>query len=376
MNFDFAPEQRELQQQLRRVLNETCTREVIRRTVDDHEPMARDLWRQLGTLGYLGVAVPERYGGAGLGYLELCLVAEEIGRSIAPLPMSSSIYQVAEVLLAAGSEVQKRAHLPGLAAGEVIGCAALQPGKGARGRPEGALRFDGSTLNGCARSVLDGAVADIAVLAVADHDREGQHCLVLVDLRQPGIERTTVESIDLTRRRADIVFTNARAEAISGVQTGARIAQAAVDRACVMLAFEQIGGAAQCLEMARDYALERNAFGRPIGSYQAIKHKLVDVYARNRLATAHAYFAAWALSTGSDQLQLSAGCARVMAGEAFCFAAQENIQVHGGIGFTWEHDCHLFYRRARAMVLDHGSLHEWRERIASALISQSVTAEV
>jgi alkylation response protein AidB-like acyl-CoA dehydrogenase len=140
-----------------------------------------------------------------------------------------------------------------------------------------------------------------------------------------------------------------------------------IERAAILTAFEQIGGAQRCLEMARDYALTRYAFGRVIGSYQAIKHKLVDIYAKNRMAIAHAYYGAWALSTGSADLAIAAAAARVTASDAFNFAAQENIQAHGGIGFTWEHPCHLFYRRARLLSLELGSPHEWREVIAANL---------
>ena len=366
MNFDFSDNQREIQAQVRRVLEATCTDATLRAAADGRSLMGKEAWDELAAIGALGAAIPEAYGGSGLGRLELCLVAEEVGRANAPAPVSSSIYLAAEALLAAGSPAQKSAWLPRLAAGEAIGTlahAGQAPGIGSRA-PELTMRR--GVVAGVATAVPDGQTATMAVLAVRDDDAGGATSLALVDLQASGVSRTATSSIDPTRPRATITFADAPAELVGVPGRGEATLAKVLQRAAILLAFEQIGGAQRCLDMARDYALQRYAFGRVIGSYQAIKHKLADVYARNRMALAHAYYGGWALATDAET-PLAAAAARVSASEAFNFAAQENIQTHGGIGFTWEHPCHLLYRRARALSLELGAPHEWREIIADQL---------
>jgi alkylation response protein AidB-like acyl-CoA dehydrogenase len=201
------------------------------------------------------------------------------------------------------------------------------------------------------------------VLAAAD---EGPG-LYLVDLAGTGVERRGVSTIDPTRGAAEIIFDRAPAEPLGEPGKGPAGLSRIQDRAAILLAFEQLGGADRCLEMARDYALERYAFGRPIGSYQAIKHKLADVFVRNEVARANAYYGAWALSTDAPELPLAAAAARVAGSAAYWLAAKENIQTHGGIGFTWEADCHFFYRRARHLGLVIGAPRDWKRRVADRL---------
>ena len=193
--------------------------------------------------------------------------------------------------------------------------------------------------------VTDGDVADLAVVLAKEG---GQLGLFLVDLAGAGVARETLKTLDPTRGVAKLTFTGAAAERLGAAGEGMALAEQVMDRAAVLLAFEQVGGADRGLEMAKDYALERYAFGRPIGSYQAIKHKLADIYVKNELARSNAYYGAWALNTGAAELPIAASAARVAACEAFWFAAKENIQTHGGMGFTWEVDCHLYYRALAA----------------------------
>ena len=195
----------------------------------------------------------------------------------------------------------------------------------------------------------------------------GQPGLFLVDLAGAGVTRETLKTLDPTRGAARLTFAGAPAERLGEAGEGLALVEQVLDRAAVLLAFEQVGGADRCLEMAKDYALERYAFGRPIGSYQAIKHKLADIYVKNELARSNAYYGAWALNTGAAELPMAAAAARIAACEAFWFAAKENIQTHGGIGFTWEMDCHLFYRRARQLGLVAGGAKGWKERLVSQL---------
>jgi alkylation response protein AidB-like acyl-CoA dehydrogenase len=199
--------------------------------------------------------------------------------------------------------------------------------------------------------------------------------LYLVDLTGRGVERRGVSTIDPTRGSGEIAFAGAHAQPLGEPGKGLELLGRIQDRAAVLLAFEQLGGADRCLEMARDYALERYAFGRPIGSYQAIKHKLADVFIKNEVARANAYYGAWALSTGAPELPLAAAAARVAGSAAYWLAAKENIQTHGGIGFTWEADCHFFYRRARHLGLVVGAPRDWKRRLADRLEARVAAEE-
>ncbi len=197
--------------------------------------------------------------------------------------------------------------------------------------------------------------------------KNGRPGLFLVDLTGPGVARETVATIDPSRDHAKLVFTDALAERLGEDGDGWELTRRLLDRAAVLIAFEQIGGAQACLDMARDYALERYAFGRPIGSFQAIKHKLADVYIATELARSNAYYGAWALATEAAELPLAAAAARVAATEAFHLASKENIQTHGGMGFTWETDCHLYYRRSKHLALTLGSAPWWQDRVIAEL---------
>jgi alkylation response protein AidB-like acyl-CoA dehydrogenase len=190
-----------------------------------------------------------------------------------------------------------------------------------------------------------------------------------VDLGAGGGERETLENLDPTRSQAQLVFRDAAAEPLGLPGEGWNHTRALLDRAAILFAFEQSGGAEAALDMARAYAMERYAFGRPIASFQAIKHKLADMYIAATLARSNCYYGAWALSTDAPELPLAAATARVSATRAFNECASENIQTHGGMGFTWEFDCHLYYRRAKALAVNLGSLGRWEDRLVAALES-------
>jgi len=364
MNFDFSDEQKQLQDQARRFLADKCPPSVVRAVLEGGQTYDRDLWVELGELGFLGAAIPEEYGGVGLGHLELCVIAEELGRAIAPVPVSSSIYLAAEFLLAAGSEDQKRAWLPKLASGETIGTFAY--GEGLGRVTEGSIKaaVAGGKLSGTKSPVPDGDIADLAVVAARE---SGKVSLYLVDLTGPGVTRETVESIDPTRGQSVLTFKDAPAELLGPAGEGWRLASEVMDRAAILLAFEQVGGSDRALEMGRDYALDRMAFGRPIGSFQAVKHMLADMYVSATLARSNAYYGAWALSTGSAELPVAAATARVSATQAFQHCSKNNIQVHGGMGFTWAFDCHLYYRRSNNLALTLGSQSTWEDLLIDRL---------
>jgi alkylation response protein AidB-like acyl-CoA dehydrogenase len=365
LNFDFSDDQKSLKDEARKFLTDKAGAKVTRRVLnDDAVSYDETLWRSVAEMGWLGAAIPEEHGGLGLGRLELCVLAEEIGRAVAPIPFSSTVYFFAEALMLAGSEAQKAAQLPKVASGETIGCFALSEGPGAPTAASIQAKFDGSTLNGVKIPVTDGDVANWAVVVA----KEGSGVsLVLIDLNQPGVTRTTLKTMDPTRGHAKLEFKNAKAERLGAVGQGWELSEAVLDRAAVLIAFEQVGGSQACLEMSIDYAKNRYAFSRQIGSFQAIKHKLADMYVAIEVARSNAYYGAWALSTEAAELPFAAAASRAAASDAYYLCAKENIQTHGGMGFTWEVDCHLFYRRAKLLALQAGSPAAWKEKLVKRL---------
>ncbi|WP_225206900.1 acyl-CoA dehydrogenase family protein [Novosphingobium huizhouense] len=372
MNLDFSDEQKALKDQVRRFLEDRGGVAQMRAVLTSDASYDKDLYKGLAELGVLGAAIPEEFGGVGLSHLDLCVVAEELGRVIAPVPVASSIYLAAEFLLQAGSQAQKEAWLPKLAAGEAIGAFALNEGEGRMGPEKIKASVSGGKLTGTKSPVADGDCADVAIVAAKSDS--GAVSLYVVDLNGPGVERRTLGSIDPSRGQAVLTFSGAPAELLGGEGDGWHIATQVMDRAAILMAYEQLGGADRALEMARDYALERMAFGRPIGSFQAIKHMLADMYVSATLARSNCYYGAWALASGASELPVAAATARVSASQAFQHCAKNNIQVHGGMGFTFEYDCHLFYRRANALALALGSVSTWEDMLVDRMTTGNVAA--
>jgi alkylation response protein AidB-like acyl-CoA dehydrogenase len=362
MDFDFSDDLKQLRDQARRFLSERCGPAVVRQSLDEAEPFSRPLWSALAELGWIGAAIPEEYGGAGLGYEGLCVLAEEMGRAVAPVPFASTAYLAAEAVLLAGSEAQKREWLPRFADGSTIGCFALSEGTGNPSPAAIRARVAGGKLTGTKWPVADGGIADVVI--VAARDEAGGIGLYVVEL--DGVARRELRTLDPSRDHARLDFDAAPAEKLPAAD-GWDAVQRVLDRAAILFAFEQVGGADAALFMARDYALERYAFGRPIGSFQAIKHKLADMYVALELARSNAYYGAWALATDASELPMAAATARVSATEAFHLASKENIQTHGGIGFTWAVDCHLFYRRSKQLALNLGGAPYWKNRLVDLL---------
>ncbi|MBL8548354.1 MAG: acyl-CoA/acyl-ACP dehydrogenase [Hyphomonadaceae bacterium] len=370
MNFDFSDEQKQLKDEARRFLADKASKSALRKILDGQSGLDgkagasydKTLWKGVAEMGWLGAAIPEAHGGLGLGRLELCVLAEEIGRSLAAVPFSSTVYFFAEALLLAGSDAQKAAWLPKIAQGDAIGCFAISEGPGAVSASAIRCSYENGALNGVKTPVTDGDVADAAIVLA----KEGSGLsLFLAPLE--GVARESLKTLEPTRGHAALTFKNTKAERIGEAGRGWELAEAVLDRAATLLAFEQVGGAQACLEMAVDYAKNRYAFSRPIGSFQGIKHKLADMYVNIEVARSNAYYAAWALSTEAPELKLAAAAARVAACEAYHFAAKENVQTHGGIGFTWEVDCHLFYRRAKLLAVQAGAPAVWKEKLVRQL---------
>ncbi len=362
MNFDFSDDLKQLRDQARRFLSEQCPPALVRRSLDGEDAYAAPLWKEIANMGWIGAAIPEQYGGAGLGYEGLCVLAEEIGRVVAPVPFASCAYLAAEAILLAGSEEQKRQYLPQLADGTLIGCFALAEGQGNPSPDAVRVRAAGGKLSGTKWPVADGGIADIAIVVA----REDANEIALFLVETKSITRTTLRTVDPTRDQARFDFTDTPATKLPAA-TGWATVQRLLDRAAILFAFEQVGGADASLQMARDYAMERFAFGRPIGSFQAIKHKLTDVYVALELARSNAYYGAWALTADAAELPLAAATARVSATDAFHIASKENIQTHGGVGFTWAFDCHLYYRRSKQLGLRLGGAPFWKNRLVDLI---------
>ena len=362
MNFDFSDDLKQLRDQARRFLSEQAPMSLVRETLDGKTTHAAALWKDIAEMGWIGAAIPEEFGGAGLGYEGLCVLAEEMGRSLAPVPFASSAYLAAEAILLAGSTPQKRRYLPRIADGSTIGCFALAEGQGNPSPAAIGARVAGGGLTGVKWPVADGGIADLAIVAARDEANE----IALYVVGTAALDRTALTTLDPTRDQARFDCHDVPAEKLTGA-TGWAVVQLLLDRAAILFAFEQIGGAEAALYMGRDHALERFAFGRPIGSFQAIKHKLTDVYVALELARSNAYYGAWALSADAAELPLAAATARVSATDAFHQASKENIQTHGGVGFTWDFDCHLFYRRSKHLALCLGGAPFWKNRLVDLI---------
>ena len=358
-----------MREQARRFLAENAEGKA-RSIIEGDALFDRDLWRGMAELGWMGAVIPEEYGGIGLSHEDLCVIAEEIGRSIAPTPFSSSVYLATETLLLAGSDEQKEDFLPRIASGDIIGCFAHNEGI-QKPAPESieTIYTDGK-LTGEKNPVADGDVADFAVVLAKTPDGEPVLTLALLD----DVANETLETVDPSRSHVRLRFDGTPAALIGDIGNGWTLSERLLDRAAILFAFEQLGGAHRCLDMAVAYAKERYAFGRPIGSFQAIKHKLADVFIATELARSHAYYGAWALTTDAPDLPVAAAAARVAASRAYYLAASENIQTHGGMGFTWELDCHLYYRRAKLLNLALGGERRWKHKLVSRLENRNVAA--
>ena len=375
MNFDFSDEQKQLRHEVRRyLLNESPLR-AARDVLERGGTHAESVWRGLVELGATSLMLPDDCGGSGLGALELCVVAEEVGRQLGAVPLASTLYLAAQALLLGASAQQRRRWLTPVAGGAIGAFAA--PLDGAL---EGATlpRWAQGRLSGEVDVVADGAAAQWAVVLALDEQRRS--IWVVTDLSS-GLARRPLATLDPSKPFAAWTFTATPAEALDSVVDAERLLARVLDRAAVLLAFEQLGSADAALEMAVAYARERRAFGRTIGSYQAIKHKLVDLYTANQQARVHCYYGAWALAAdaatvaGAPALAAAAAAARATASEAATQAAHECLHVHGGMGYTWELDCHLFMRRARQQGVLLGHEHAWRERLVDELEQRLGVAE-
>jgi alkylation response protein AidB-like acyl-CoA dehydrogenase len=371
MNFAFSDEQEELRRLTRRWLEEKCPSSVVRRLMESEDGYDTSLWKENAAMGWQAMAIPEQYGGAGFGFLEQVVLLEEMGRSLYPTPYLSTAVMAANVLLNVGTDEQKQKYLPALAAGDLTATVAFTEPNGSweESGVEATVTATatGHTLNGTKSFVVDGHTADLLIVAART---PAGVSLFLVDATNSGLTSRRLETMDMTRKLAEVVLDSVEVgpEAQLGdAGSGWRAIERMLAKAVVALAAEQVGGAQRCLDMSVEYAKVRHQFGRPIGSFQAIKHKCADMLVQVESARSAAYYAAWAAAEDNDELPQVAPLAKSYCSEAFFFCAAENIQIHGGIGFTWEHDAHLYFKRAKSSELLFGDPAHHRAVLANRL---------
>jgi alkylation response protein AidB-like acyl-CoA dehydrogenase len=369
VNFAFSEEQEELRKAVRRFLEDKSPESEVRRLMETEAGYDLAVWRQMAEqLGLHGLAIPESYGGSGFTYVELVVVFEEMGRALLCAPYFSSVALAANLLLSLDDEAARAAYLPGIADGTTIATVALTEASGDWGESGITLTATDAggdwSLTGDKSFVIDGHSADLVL--VAARTATGISAFA-VEKGADGFTSTPLSTMDQTRKQARLAFVHTPARLV-GVEGQAWPALSKMlDLAVVALAAEQVGGAQRILEMAVGYAKERVQFGRPIGSFQAIKHKCADMLLEVESAKSAAYYAGWAAADDNDELPVVASLAKSYCSEAYFHAAAENIQIHGGIGFTWEHPAHLYFKRAKSSELLFGDPTYHRELLAQRI---------
>jgi len=374
VDFGFNEEQEMLRQSARSLLEKECPSAAVRKMMEDERGFDPALWKKMAELGWLGLVIPEEYGGGGLSYVDLVLIMEEMGRVVLPSPFIWTV-MFAEAIKRAGNDKQKASLLPKIASGELIATVAyLEPsgvwspdGIAMTARREGA----GYVLGGTKLFVNDGHIAD-CLLVAARTGEAGNHGITLfaLETKHSGIEVKRLTTMDQTRKLTEVEFTAVKVGApdvVGEEGNGWSTLSEVIDRGKVMLAGEMMGGAQKVLEMTVDYAKVRVQFGRPIGSFQAVQHKCANMMIDVEGTKSAAYYASWAVSNDVAEAPLAAALAKAAASDAFRRVSAEGIQLHGGIGFTWDHDMHLYFKRAKSSEFTFGDANWNRELVAQGI---------
>ncbi len=369
MNFAFSEEQEELRKVVRDFLNAKSDEPTVRELMDTESGYDEAVWTQMAEqMGLQGLVIPEEYGGSGYSFVELIVVLEEMGRRLLCAPYFSTVVLAGQTLIHSGDDEAKSAYLPGIASGETVATVAFTEPNGrwdesavtATATPDG----DGWKIDGEKLYVLDGHTADLIITAART---DAGVSLFAVAGDAPGLTRTALSTMDQTRKQARLEYSSVPATLIGADGSGWDTLSTVLDLAAVALAAEQVGGSQEVLEAAVQYAKDRVQFGRPIGSFQAIKHKCADMLLEVESAKSAAYYAGWCASELNDELPSVASLAKAYCSEAYFHAAAENIQIHGGIGFTWEHPAHLYFKRAKSSELLFGDPTYHRELLAQRI---------
>jgi alkylation response protein AidB-like acyl-CoA dehydrogenase len=370
MQFSFTEEQEEFRGILRRFLEDKSPTTEVRRLMETDEGYDPDVWRQIcQDLGLTAVHIPEAYGGQGFGFVELGIVVEEMGRALLCAPYFASTVLAATAILNAGSEEQKQTLLPDIAAGSTIATLAFTEDNG-RGGTDGvaltATSADGGyKLDGHKSFVLDGYTAGLIVVLARKPGTSGDDGLSLFAVRgdADGLDRTLLQTLDPTRKQARLTFDGVAAQLIGEEGAAAAPMAKTLDQATACLANEMVGGAERLRESALEYSQLRVQFGRAIGSFQALKHRSADMLLEVEMAKSAAYYAAAAVDDDAENLQPAVSLAKAAAADAYMQAAITTVQMHGGIGFTWDNDTHLWFKRAKSSEVFLGTANEHRERL-------------
>lgn len=364
MDFSFTEDQEALREQLHRTLSVEIGTVEARRVLDGHSDYSGTTWTALKDLGVLGIEFDEGFGGMGLSPMFTCVTMQELGRVNAAVPFSS-LYIVAQVILRAGTDRQRAALLPGLLSGDVIATWAVAEGSLPTGAADILVRHGNDGVHGVKMPVVDAAIAQHFM--VLSRHTSGAVQMVLVDAADPGVHVRPLNGIDPSRPIAQIEFDGAAFEVLAG--DGFETWNEVLNRAVILSSWEQIGGAEAMLDMARDYVMQRKAFGRTVASYQAVKHKLADMFVKIAMARANALFAAKSMEVDGTDLTVPAATARLSASDAFSHCAKEGLHLHGGLGVTWEGDPNLYYRRSRFAELQFES-RRWTTTLVRELARQ------
>ena len=377
MNFGFSEEQEMLRDATRRFLDNECPSSFVRKMMEDDSAHATEMWKKVAEQGWPAILIDEAHGGVGGNFLDMVVILEEMGRSLLPGPFLATALLGTAAILVGGSDEQKSAILPGVAAGETTLSLAVAEKSGRYDAGGVALaatpKGEDFLLSGEKFFVPDAHVADQIVVVA----RTGQGAaaedgisLFVVDAKAPGVTVTQLKTVDMTRRQCHVAFQDVAVPAgqvLGQVGAGWPIVQRTLDQAMAGLCAEMVGTGQQALDMAVAYAKERVQFGKPIGSFQAVKHKCVDMMVQVENARSLTYYAAWTVDENVPEARQAVPMAKAYCSDMCKTVTSEAIQVHGGIGFTWEHDMHLFYRRGLASEAAFGSAPVHREVVAQEL---------
>ena len=369
MNFAFSEEQDQLREFVRQFMDNYSAAATVRELMETEDGYDAETWAMMAEqLGLQSLIIPEEYGGQGYGYVELIVVMEEMGRALLCAPFFSTVVLAANTLIHSGDDDARADLLPGIASGSTIATLAFTEESGkwdeAGIAMEATADGDGWTLTGTKMYVLDGHIADLVLVAART---PGGVSLFRVDGNADGLTRTALATMDMTRKQARLEFDSVSAALVGTEGDGWAVLERVLDLAAVALAAEQVGGAQVCLDTAVQYAKDRVQFGRPIGSFQAIKHKCADMLLEVESAKSAAYYAGWCAAELNDELPSVASLAKAYCSEAYFHTTAENIQIHGGIGFTWEHPAHLYFKRAKSSELLFGDPPYHRELLAQRI---------
>jgi alkylation response protein AidB-like acyl-CoA dehydrogenase len=364
MRLILTDDQKELAASVRSFLADTSPMSRVREIAEAPEPYDTTVWQRMtGEMGLAGLAIPEEYGGSGAGQGEVAVVMQELGAALTPSPFLASAVLAANVILSSGDPEAAKAYLPGIASGSTIATFAVPvPGKPMAGARESDGGYE---LNGAVSHVLNGADADLILVPATYGDGEPVG-LFAVESNADGLTRTPLETLDLTRPQARLEFSSTPARRVGQADAGEAIRRA-LDLSSVALAAEQLGGLKYCLDTIVEYAKLRVQFGRFVGSFQGVKHKLADMHCVYEQAESIVRYAAWAADESPEELRVAAPLAQSYMGRAYWQAARDHLLLHGGIGFTWEHDAHFYYKRAKSAQVLLGSPRHHRAHLADRL---------